>query len=246
MRILVATIVTFGFFLGTAPSASAGEREDALAIIDQAVKAHGGADALAKLRTAVRAGAGVLYQGETKIPFTDELTLNLPAQWRDSVEIEKKGRFAIAVNGDKGWQAVSGTVTDIGPERFKELQEEIYVLGLESLTPLQKASFELAPLPEIKVGDQPAVGVKVSSKGHADAKLYFDGRTHLLVKIERTAREAGLKLDKEYLFGDFKDFDGVKLPTRRMELLEGKIVMELTSASYRFPAKPDEAAFNKP
>src|SRR6202011_4293737 len=103
-----------------------------------------------------------------------------------------------------------------------------------------------APLPEAKVNGQPAAGVKVASKGHADAKLYFDAATHLLVKIERTTREAGLSLDKEYLFGDHKDFDGVKLPTRLTETLEGKKASELTSASYKFPSKPDDAAFSKP
>ena len=246
MRTILATVLTCGFLFAAMSPTLAGEREDALAIIDQAVKAHGGADALAKVRTAVHAGQGTIFQGEMKIPFTDEVTLNLPNQWRDTVEIDKKGRFAIAVNGDKGWQSASGTVAEIGPDRFKELREEMYVLGLETLTPLQKAGYNLTPLPEIKIAGQPAVGVKVSSKGHADAKLYFDGRTHLLVKIERDALEAGLKLDKQYLFGEFKDFDGVKLPTRQMELLEGKPVMELTSASYKFPSKPDQAAFTKP
>ena len=204
MRTILATALACGFLFGATGPTSAGEREDALAIIDQAVKAHGGADALAKVRTAVRAGRGTIFQGEMKIPFTDEVTLNLPNQWRDSVEIDKKGRFTIAVNGDKGWQDASGTVTEIGPAGFKELREEIYVLGLETLTPLQKAGYDLAPLPEIKVAGQPAVGVKVSSKGHADAKLYFDGQTHLLVKIEREAQEAGLKLDKQYLFGELQ------------------------------------------
>jgi hypothetical protein len=246
MRTILTAALTCACLFVTAAPAPAGDREDALAIIGQAVKAHGGADALAKVRTAVRAGEGVIIQGENKTPFTDELTLNLPDQWRDSVVIDKKVHFAIAVNGDKGWQAVSGNVTDVGPARFKELREEMYVLGLETLTPLQKTGFDLAPLPEVKIADRPAVGVKVSSKGHADAKLYFDNQTHLLVKIERSAVEAGLKLDKEYLFGDYKDFDGVKLPTRQVELLEGKEVMELTSASYKFPSKPDEAAFTKP
>lgn len=244
MRMILAAALTYGCLL--AANATAGEREDATAIIDRAVKAHGGADALAKVRTSVRAGQGVLFQEATKTSFTDELTLNLPNQWRDSVDIEKKVRFTIAVNGDKGWRSVSGSVTDLGRERLGELREEIYILDLETLIPLLKPGFDLAPLPEIQIGDRPAAGVKVSSKGHADAKLYFDGQTHLLVKIERSALEAGLKLDKEYLFGDHKDFDGVKLPTRQMELLEGKKVMELTSASYKFPSKPDETVFTKP
>ena len=246
MRTILAAALASGLLLAAAAPARAGAREDALATVEQAIKAHGGEDALAKARTAVRAGEGVLYQGDKDVTFADEMTLNLPDQWKDGVEIEKKFRITLAVNGDRGWQSVAGTVTDMGPERLKELREEMYVLWLETLTPLRKDGFDLAPLPEAKVNGRPAAGVKVASKGHADASLYFDAGTHLLVKVERTTREAGLTLGKEYLFGDHKDFDGVKLPTRLTETLEGKKVSELTSASYKFPPKPDEAAFSKP
>ena len=240
------TLLAAALVCGTAALGHAGDREDALALVDQAIKAHGGADALAKAHSAVRDGEGVMYQAGKEVAFTDEMTWNLPDQWRDAVTIQKSVRFTIAVNGAKAWQAVAGASSEVGAERLKELREEIYILWLETLTPLQQDGFDLAPLPEIKVNSQPAVGVRVSSKGHADAKLYFDTHTHLLVKVARTSEEAGLKLDKEYLLSDHKDFDGVKLPTRVLEILDGKKASDLTSASYKFLAKPDEAAFAKP
>ena len=128
------------------------------------------------------------------------------------MEIEKTLHFTMAVNGDKGWQSIGGTVSDLGPERLKELREEIYILGLETLLPLKKDGVELTPLPEIKVNGQPAVGVK-AKQGHADAKLYFDAHSHLLVKIERNSDEA-VSLAKEYLFGGHKELDGMVLQTR--------------------------------
>ena len=59
----------------TAALGHAGDREDALAIIEQAVKAHGGDDALAKAAPAVRNGEGVMYQAGKEVKFTDEMTL---------------------------------------------------------------------------------------------------------------------------------------------------------------------------
>lgn len=244
MRTILAPVVC-GLLLA-AGAASANDRDDALAVIDQAIQAQGGADALAKVRTAVRSGEGVLYQGGTEVPFTDQMTLDLPERWRDSVEIDKKVQVAIAVNGDKGWQSSVGAVSDLGPERLKELREEIYVLWIQTLLPLKKDGFELAPMPEAKVGDRPAAVVKAASKGHADASLFFDKQTHLLLKVERVSEEAGLKLPKEYLLSDYKEFDGVKLPTHLTEMLAGKKASELKSASYKFPAKADDAAFAKP
>ncbi len=242
MRSLLAAVLV----CGTAALGYAGDQEDALAIVEQAIKAHGGDDALAKAHLAVRNGEGVMYQAGKEVSFTDEMTWNLPDQWRDAVEIQKSVRFTIAVNGDKAWQAVAGAATEVGAERLKELREEIYILWLETLTPLKMDGFDLAPLPEIKVNSQSAVGVRVASKGHADAKLYFDTRTRLLVKVERTAEDAGLKLDKEYLLSDHKDFDGVKLPTHVVEILDGKKASDLTAASYKFPSKLDDSLFAKP
>ena len=126
------------------------------------------------------------------------------------------------------------------------MREEIYILWLETLTPLQKDGFDLAPLPEIKVNGQPAVGVKVSSKGHADAKLYFDTHTHLLVKVERTAEDAGLKLDKEYLLATTRSSTASSCRRTSSRFWTARKASELTSASYKFPSKPDDSLFAKP
>ncbi|HVS39051.1 MAG TPA: hypothetical protein VMS17_26060 [Gemmataceae bacterium] len=241
--ILTAALCTLVF--GSA-AVQAGDREDALAILDQAIQAQGGADALAKFRTAIRHGEGVVYQGDDKRPFTDEMTLDVPDRLQRSAEIDKQVHFAIAVAGDKGWHALGGKVEDLGPERLKELHEEIYVLWLETLLPLRDKGFDLTPLPEIKVNGRPAVGVQASSKGHADVKLYFDKTTHLLTKGEWSGKEAGQSHAKEHFIGDFKDFDGVKLPTHYIETTDGKKICELTSASYQFPVKVDDAAFVRP
>jgi zinc protease len=239
MRKILAAVLACGCVFG---AAHAGDRDDALAIIDQAIQAQGGADALAKARAAVRSGEGVQYRGDVKIPFTDELMLDLPDRWRISLNLDKKIQLTMAVSGGKGWEAQGGTVNDMGAERLKELREEMYVLWLETLTPLRKDGIDLAP---IKDGGK-TVGVKASSKGHTDVSLTFDPDTHLLAKVEYVAEQAGLKINKQELLSDYKEFDGVKLPTHLVETLGGKKLMELTSATYKFPSKPDDAAFAKP
>jgi len=243
-RILTAALAC-GCLFGAA-SARGGDRDDALAIIDQAIQAQGGADALAKARTAVRGGEGLIYPpGDKPQKFTDELTLDLPDRWRESLTIEKQVRFTMAVAGDKSWQATGGTVSDIGAERLREIREEIYVLWLETLTPL-KEGFDLAPLPETKVNDRPAVGVKASSKGHPDVSLYFDKDTHLLAKVARTTKMAGLTVNKEYLFSDYKEFDGVKLPSKEVTLINGRKWTDMTINSYKFPKQLAKDMFSRP
>ena len=53
-------------------------------------------------------------------------------------------------------------------------------------------------------------------------------------------------MDKEYLYSDHKEFDGVKLPTKEVDLINGRKFSELTSMTYKLPKKIDDATFAKP
>jgi hypothetical protein len=118
------------------------------------------------------------------------------------------------------------------PERLKELREDGYAKWLTTLLPLKKDSaFRLEPLSGV-------AGVKVSRAGHADVKLYFDEKSHLLVKMERQAGET--------TYSAYRDFDGVKRPTRVVQTVGGKKFLEVTEVSYKFPRKVEEATFAKP
>ena len=130
---------------------------------------------------------------------------------------------------------------------LKELREENYAHWLTTLLPLKKeTSLKLTPLPETKVNGKPAVGVKVSAEGRPDVSLYFDKKSHLLVKSERKTMEAGESILKEDIYSTYKEFDGVRLPTKIERWSGGKKISEITTAGYHFPRKLDESTFAKP
>src|SRR5262249_10315074 len=145
-----------------------GEQEDARAVVEQAIKAHGGADALNKAQTLTRSGSGTMAQLNSTVPLSVEEAWGLPDRGRLAVEIDKKFRVIIVINGDKGWQSTGGPTADLSGERLGEYREELNVLWLLTLTPLLKDEFKLATLPEIKVNGEPAVGVKATAKGRGD------------------------------------------------------------------------------
>src|SRR5262245_49990594 len=49
--------------------AQAGEREEALALVQRAIRAHGGASALTSAQAMVRKGSGVLMVNDQEVPF---------------------------------------------------------------------------------------------------------------------------------------------------------------------------------
>jgi hypothetical protein len=241
------TIVALGVGLVVAAGpARAGDREAALEVIDRAIKAHGGAAGLAKVAVASHTESGVHLLGGKEVPFTSEVVHSLPERIRLEVLLDKKFPFVSVVDGDKGWQRAGGMTFELSGPRVKEIREEAYVWWLATLAPLKQDVFQLAPVPDDRVDGQPAAGVKVSCRGHADTRLYFDKRSGLLVKIARRVPEAGVPVDKEYLYSDYKEFDGVKLPAKEVMTLNGKKGAERTVSAYKFLSRPDKNAFAKP
>jgi hypothetical protein len=251
MRKILALAV-LGCLLPGAGRAPAADKDDAVAILDKAIKAQGGAEALAKTAQLIRKGSGTLTLFDTDLAFTDELVVQRPDRLRFTLDVvgadKQKTRAVLVLNKNKGWQENGGVAMELSEARVSELKEEAHVQWVCMLVPLiQKDSpYQLATATEIKVGDKAAYGVKAALKGHPDITLYFDKDSALLVKIERQAKEAGLELAKEYFFSEYKEVDGVKLPMRLIEKLNGKKFTDLKVDSYKLLDKVDEAQFGKP
>jgi hypothetical protein len=223
----------------------AADRDKALAVVEQAIKAHGGAKALTKAQMRSRTAQGILaLAGNT--PFTAEEIVSLPHRSRSELVVGRN-RQVLVLNGDKGWVLpAGGAVQEMTKELLAESREESYVWWLMTLVPLQKKEFELKPLADAKVNDRAAAVVKVSSKGHPDATLFFDKKTGLLVKISRRVTRAGLPIDKEYFYADHKDFDGAKLPVKELRTINGKKEVEVRFTACKLLSKIDDTTFGKP
>ncbi len=218
------------------------------AILQKGILAQGG-ERLAKARTLVRVAKGELDAFPQPIPFVGEARFNLPDQARWYFELEQnkqKSLILLVVNKDKGWRAAGGAAQDLTARELDNLREEAYVHWVMTLLPVMQDKFEVSPLPEAKVNGEPAVGLKVASKGKPDVSLYFDKKTFLLTKAEYKGKEADLVANKEILLSGYKDYEGLKLPSKIVVQSNGKRAAEWNVTDYKFPEKVDEAGFAKP
>jgi hypothetical protein len=251
MRRILALVVLGCVFAGYG-RARAADKDDAVAILDKAIKAQGGADALAKAVQFIRKGTGTLTLIEMDFAITDELLVQRPHRLRLTREVvgpdKQKTRVVLVLNKDMGWQENGGVAAELSEQRVSELKEEVRVQSVCLLLPLvlKDSAYQLATAKEILVDGKAAAGVRASLKGHPDITLYFDKDSGLLVKIDRKAKEAGIEVDKEHFFSDYKEVDGVKLPTRAFEKLNGKKFTDLKVDSYKLLDRVDEAQFGKP
>lgn len=249
MRIIsISAILILLFSCGS--TVPAGEKEEAQALLDNAIKAHGGPDKLAKASKMIRKGTGVLTAFGKDMPFTDDLQAVLPDLLYFRVEAgnaPNTAKLAFVINKDKGWQESGSLITDLPDERVKDLLEEAHVLEAMILLPLQndKAN-QFSLLADEKGSDPPAAGILIKNKAHTDLKIYFDKKSHLLVKIARRAREGGVDVDKEYLYSEHKEVDGVLMPFKIVEKINGRKYTELNASSFKFPESIDASVFKQP
>ena len=230
-------------------SARADDREAALGVITDTIRVDGGEDRLARCRNMVRNARGTFFFFGKDVKFTTQLILEFPDRLRDMIEVEQEGqkvRILRVVTRDGAWTSTGGAAAQMNKPEADELREEMYVLWLTTLVPLRDAAFQLAVLPESKVDGRPAAAIKVSRAGHPDVKLHFDKQTKRLAKLERQAREVGLVVNKEYVFSEPRDFEGVTRATRQLEFAAGKKTTELLVTSFAFPGKVEENTFAKP
>jgi predicted outer membrane protein len=215
MRHVRHAAVALGLVLAATAPARADEAE-ARAIVEKAVKAHGGQEALAKFPAMTVRFKGTFHGMGAELPMTGEVITQGADQQKINVEVEAGGmkfRIAIVLNGDKGWTRFADQATqEMTKDEVAESREQGYAAWVVTLAPLTGKQFTLATIGEVKIDDRPALGVKVSSKGHRDVDLYFDKQTNLLIKTETMVKEEGSDREvlEETLLADYKEVQGTK------------------------------------
>jgi hypothetical protein len=201
-------------------------------ILAQAVKVQGGKDKLTRFKASHSKAKGTLYSNGMSAEFTVETWFQRPQQMKTNLKLMSGNNsltFTEIARGDKVSRILNGQEQDTSEKLRTALLEEVYVNQISTLVPLvTEKGYELTILPEIKVHDRPAVGIKVKAKGHKDVSLYFDKADGWLVKTVNPSFDemANKELTQEKLFSDYKDFGGIKHATKLVAYRDGTKVIE--------------------
>jgi hypothetical protein len=229
--------------------------EGARGVLAKALEAQGGAATLAKYKAATMKGAGKFYgMSDEGVPFTGDWAANGADQLRMRIVVKQKDlKFTLTevVNGDKGWKKLGeDKAAPMAKDVLAEERQRMYCNWVATLAPLLDKGFQLTPLPAAKVAGQEAVGFRVSHTGHRDVKLYFDKKSHLLVKSEMTVKNvedgSDKELPQEILYSEYKEFGGARWATKLSILHGGKKYVEVQFSEIRPAEKLDASVFAEP
>ena len=223
-----------------------GQEPDARQILQKAIDAAGGEQALAVFKTpTIWTERGTNFDGEAGTPYVARYVSKWPDQYRQELE----GLYALTASGEEAWiTTAAGAVALEGPA-LKEFQTQVRVAWAERLFPLlDEKQYTLSSAGPIAVGGKPAVGIVAKHTDGRDITLYFDRESHRLVKIEtQYVAEPGGKPQKlEAYYSEHKPFGGPVVPTAFEMFLGGRLVARGQSAEVKTDATLDPKLFQMP
>lgn len=219
------------------------------AVLDRAIAAHGGRDKLAAVRADKVKLKGTILVGSAMLPFTNEMTLQLPGQFKSVVRLDTGSATRTVVHLLDGDRA--SLLVDNQPQPAAQLAQLQQTLQLEKamrLVPLlTDPGYTLTSLPDVRYNKLVYHGVRVQKPGAADLKLYFDQATGLLVKTEvRLPGTAGAEVVQEAYYGDYRDHGGYVRPGKIIVYRDGKKVMDAELVEARRFDRLDPTEFSRP
>jgi hypothetical protein len=178
----------------------AAAQDDPRPVIEKAVKALGGEEALGR-RAAIHSKLKALFVGipgggaVPGLDMTIESWHQTGAQ-RMTMVIDIAGQkitMTRATRDGKGWMQQDGTVTDLPAAEADEARQSEYVDRVTGLVPLLKdKELTLKGLGKQKVDGAELVGVRVSSAGRPDVTIWFDPETGYPRRVEYKLKSAAL------------------------------------------------------
>lgn len=230
--------------------AIAAPADEAQAIIEHAIKAHGGLERLARIHADRVMNKGFLFVNGNETPFTAETTVQLPSQFRNVIHLQgdRKTVFVQILNGDKIYFTIDGQPQKVDDNLSLEIHETMQLNQAIRLVPLLRdKAYTLEPLGEVTIDGQAALGVKATAKGRREVRLFFSKDAGLLVKTEHTTDDgAGKEVLQEELYSNFEDVQGCRRPMKLAAYRNGKKVMEAEVIEVKYLDKADDAEFVKP
>ncbi len=256
MRTTRPTSIAVCLFLFFAVPASA---EDARAVLDRAIRAHGGEDRLERTtrgRIKSEMDGHEMMEGRVIVfKVTREEIFDLPARFRRTIRGTANGgafRLEYAITGKDGWLQEEGSVLK---RKLTEFTFEPLPLAahwqtiLANLPLLRGKDTQLTSLPEQRKDGRTLAGIRAASPSGA-SDFYFDKATGLLARSQWDIPSLLAGRDRE-MFGDnfyedYKDIKGVYYPMKIKASAGNAQVVIVTVSTVEFLDKIEDSVFAKP
>lgn len=217
----VLPAITAGLLAMGAGASAIGDEAQVNQVLDKAIKALGGEEKLSKLDTKAYTwkNKGKLTIEGNESEFETATTIEGDDHARSTFEGDFNGNKFTAVsilNGDKGWREFGGQTMDMDDDAVKNEKRTLYLMKAPALVvPLKSKKYKVETAPDETHNGKSAAVLKVTGPDGKDFTLSFDKETGLPVHLVATVLGwMGEEYEQDTSFEEYKDYDGVKRPTK--------------------------------
>jgi hypothetical protein len=248
----IAGVLGIGGLLMLLVPVRADEDANLREVVARAIKAHGGSDLLTKYKGSATKEKGKIHGPGQALDFTSETSVQLPDRLRVDVHFKVSGQeftYLQVVDGNKGWYKLMGNTDVLNKDMLAEVKEQLNATNISHLACLNDKDYKLSSLGEVKVGNRPAIGIRVEHKGYRDVNLFFDKDKGLLLKEETRGKDlmqGGQEFTSMTLYDDYKKVEGVMVPHKVTIERDGKPYVDAEVTEVKLSEKLDDSLFAKP
>jgi hypothetical protein len=235
-------LVLLGFISASAFSQTADE------VIQKYSAAMGGLDAFKKVNTAKITGTLTsTTAGKTSVlPLTTQLINDKYVR----TDVQVNGQTVTSVyNNGSGWKInpFDGAPTPTTASPAELINYKLQSSLVNNLMDYKSRGHQVELLGEEDIAGVKAHKIKLTSKDDGKVTTYFINTTdHLLVKSVAKRNVAGLEVDAETFYTDFKEIDGLKFCMYYFQQIQGKTFQQVKYDKVELNVPVDEKIFVMP
>jgi hypothetical protein len=217
-------------FFAACPVNTCVAADDASAIVDKAIDAHGGTAALSRYPAGRVKTRGTIVLRDKHESFTSQSIYQMPDRLRVTIEMTVQGQKWTVVqvqNGERSSLNVGGLEQHMAESQTQEMKLALNAQNIARLVTLKDPKYRLTMAGENSFDGHATVGVRVSTTGAKDVTLHFDARTMLLAVLERPGFDAnGSKVQRQDFYSDYRTADGLKYAGKTVVKKDGSLLLE--------------------
>ncbi len=245
--VLLALTACLFVFIGRAPA----DETQVKAVLDKAIMALGGEEKLSK-------ALSVSWKSKSKVTIEgneNEMSSEATVQGLEHQRVTFEGDFngnkiegLEILSGNKGWRRFGGNVMELDEDAIKNEKRNLYLaLVASTIVPLKGKGFKVESAPDATIAGKPAATLKVTGPDGKDFTISFDKATGLPVRqVAKVIGWSGEEYTQEVDYSDYKDFSGIKKPTKlaikrdgeefvRSEIVEFKVLDKVPAETFAEP-----------
>ena len=219
-------------------------------VLDKAIKALGGQEKLAKANAFTWKAKGKVTIEGNENEFHGESTVQGIDHFHSTFEGEFNGnpfKALTVLSGGKGWRKF-GEIQEMEPDAIKNEKRVVYLVVVPmTILPLKSMDFKVQAAADEKINDKPVATLKVTGPDGKDFTLSFDKDTGLPVRTVATvAGWMGDEYVQEVHYSDYRDFDGLKRPTKVLVKRDGEPFVSYEITEFKVLDKVPAETFAEP